>query len=84
MLLQIYYTTQIFFTSCLLCCNEGISSLFVIAYHRFTVCIVGNDVTLKTYEPTHEGLIQSWVDRFQSSDIYVILEELWEKDQKNF
>ena len=72
------------FSSCLLYCNEGIISLFVTAYHRFTVCVVGNDVTLKTYEATHEGLIQSWVDRFQSSDIYVILEELWEKDQKYF
>ena len=70
--------------SCLLYCNEGTISLFVTAYHRFTVCVVGNDVTLKTYEATHEGLIQSWVDRFQSSDIYVILEELWEKDQKYF
>jgi hypothetical protein len=70
--------------SCLLYCNEGIISLFVTAYRRFTVCVVGNDVTLKTYEATHEGLIQSWVDRFQSSDIYVILEELWEKDQKYF
>ena len=64
--------------------NEGMISLFVMAYHRFTVCVVGNEVTLKTYEATHEGLIQSWVDRFQSSDIYVILEELWEKDQKYF
>jgi dipeptidyl-peptidase-3 len=36
------------------------------------------------YDATHEGLIQSWIDRFQSSDIYVILEELWEKDQKYF
>jgi len=49
-----------------------------------TILDKGNDVTLKTYEATHEGLIQSWVDRFQSSDICVILEELWEKDQKYF
>jgi hypothetical protein len=56
----------------------------VTVYHRFTVCVAGDEVTLKTYETTHEGLIQSWVDRFQSSDIYVILEELWEKDQKYF
>jgi len=49
-----------------------------------TILDKGNDVTLKTYEATHEGLIQSWIDRFQSSDIYVILEELWEKDQKYF
>jgi len=64
--------------------NEGNISLFVMAYRRITVCVAGNDVNLKTYEATHEGLIQSWVDRFQSSDIYAILEELWEKDQKYF
>jgi dipeptidyl-peptidase-3 len=55
----------------------------VTVHHRFTVYVAGDEVTLKTYEATHEGLIQSWVDRFQS-DIYVILEELWEKDQKYF
>ncbi|GFG31542.1 hypothetical protein Cfor_09198 [Coptotermes formosanus] len=48
-----------------------------------TILQKGNDVTLKTYEATYEGLIQSWVDHFQS-DMYVILEELWEKDQKYF
>lgn len=49
------------------------------------VCFVlGNEVTLKTYEATHEGLIQSWIDRFQLSDIDIILEEMWEKDQKHF
>jgi len=69
---------------CVLYYNEGNISLFVTAYRRITVCVAGNDVTLKTYEATHEGLIQSWVDRFQSSDIYAILEELWEKDQKYF
>jgi hypothetical protein len=80
------YITQLRFSlpSCFLYYNEGIISLFVTAYPRFTVSVVGNDVTLKTYEATHEGLIQSWVDRFQSSDIYVILEKLWEKDQKYF
>ncbi|XP_069681962.1 dipeptidyl peptidase 3 isoform X1 [Periplaneta americana] len=49
-----------------------------------TVLSKGDEVTLKTYEPTHEGLIQSWIDRFNSSEIDVILEELWEKDQKYF
>ncbi|XP_067008544.2 dipeptidyl peptidase 3 isoform X2 [Anabrus simplex] len=42
------------------------------------------EVTLKTYEATHEGLIQSFIDRFPSSDIDVILEELWLKDKKYF
>lgn len=46
--------------------------------------VAGSGVTLKMYDATHEGLIQSWIDRFQSSDIDVILEELWEKDQKYF
>jgi hypothetical protein len=46
--------------------------------------VAGSEVTLKMYDATHKGLIQSWIDRFQSSDIDVILEELWEKDQKYF
>ncbi|KDR10566.1 dipeptidyl peptidase 3 [Zootermopsis nevadensis] len=49
-----------------------------------TILGQGNEVTLKTYEATHEGLIQSWIDRFQLSDIDIILEEMWEKDQKHF
>ncbi|KAJ9591568.1 hypothetical protein L9F63_001922, partial [Diploptera punctata] len=42
------------------------------------------EVILKTYDATHEGLIQSFVERFQASDVDVILEELVEKDQKYF
>lgn len=49
-----------------------------------TILSEGSEVTLKMYDATHEGLIQSWIDRFQSCDIHVILEELWEKDQKYF
>lgn len=55
---------------------------FIVILH---VCFVlGDEVTLKTYEATHEGLIQSYVDRFQLSDIDIILEEMWESDQKYF
>jgi dipeptidyl-peptidase-3 len=46
--------------------------------------VAGGEVTLKMYDATHEGLIQSWIDRFQSSDVDVILQELWQKDQKYF
>ena len=42
------------------------------------------EVVLKTYDATHEGLIQSFLDRFKSSDVDDILEELWEKDQKYY
>ncbi|PSN36117.1 Dipeptidyl peptidase 3 [Blattella germanica] len=46
--------------------------------------VKGNEVTLTTYEASHEGLIQSFMERFQSTDIDVILEELWEKDLKHY
>lgn len=44
----------------------------------------GDDVTLKSYEATHEGLIQSWLDRFPSADVDAILEGLYEKDREHF
>lgn len=46
--------------------------------------LTDDELVLKTYDATHEGLIQSFVERFQSSDVDVILEELWEKDQKHY
>lgn len=44
----------------------------------------GGDIKLKTYEPTVEGLIQSWVDRFPTSAPLENLLKLWEKDVKHF
>ncbi|XP_046434394.1 dipeptidyl peptidase 3 isoform X1 [Neodiprion fabricii] len=41
-------------------------------------------VTLKNYEPTFDGLIESWVDRFPSTEVTTTLLELWAKDQKYF
>ncbi|GLV40147.1 Dipeptidyl aminopeptidase III [Carabus blaptoides fortunei] len=41
-------------------------------------------VSLKTYEASVEGMVQSWVDRFPSSNIDTILEDLWQKDSKYF
>ncbi|CAL1276519.1 unnamed protein product [Larinioides sclopetarius] len=50
-----------------------------------TNTFVENDkVNLKTYEPSAEGMIQSWVDRFQEESVDDILEELWAKDKHNF
>ena len=37
------------------------------------------------YQATHEGLMQSWNDRFEGdSTIYQALQELWVKDQPFF
>lgn len=42
----------------------------------------GDSVAFKSYESTHEGFLQSWVERFSNShDIYQILEEIWEHDK---
>ncbi|XP_054707334.1 dipeptidyl peptidase 3-like [Uloborus diversus] len=41
-------------------------------------------VHLKNYDSTLEGMIQSWVDRFQELDVTSILEEMWEKDKPHF
>jgi hypothetical protein len=67
-----------------LCCCEGIGFHMPPVIDLSSFHVAGSEVTLKMYDATHEGLIQSWIDRFQSSDIDVILEELWEKDQKYF
>ncbi|GFY48580.1 dipeptidyl peptidase 3 [Trichonephila inaurata madagascariensis] len=41
-------------------------------------------VKLRTYTSDTEGLVESWIDRFQDANIETILEELWEKDQGLF
>lgn len=42
------------------------------------------DVTIKNYEPTFSGLIQSWIERFPTANVSDILIELWEKDKNYF
>lgn len=43
-----------------------------------------NNVTLKNYESTFTGLIQSWIERFPSADVSQALIELWNKDKHHF
>ncbi|KAL4238740.1 bifunctional diacylglycerol diphosphate phosphatase/phosphatidate phosphatase [Mactra antiquata] len=51
--------------------------------HNTTVQEDGS-VTLKDYEATSASLIQSWIDRFPSTNVDEILEELWQKDEQHF
>jgi dipeptidyl-peptidase-3 len=44
----------------------------------------GDNIVLKRYEPSVEGLITSWMERFPSSDIDALLEEAWQKDSAYF
>lgn len=47
--------------------------------------ILANEtVELKVYEPTLEGLLQSWVDRFQQPSVYENLIDLTNKDRDHF
>ncbi|XP_053986648.1 dipeptidyl peptidase 3 [Hylaeus volcanicus] len=43
-----------------------------------------NGVQLKNYEPNFAGVIQSWMERFPSSETSKTLIELWEKDKEYF
>lgn len=43
-----------------------------------------NEVQLKNYEPNFAGLIQSWIERFPSTDISQTLIEIMEKDKQHF
>jgi dipeptidyl-peptidase-3 len=46
--------------------------------------IEGDNVILKTYEATQEGLIQSWIDRYSGNFVYESLEYCWKKDKPYF
>uniref|UniRef100_A0A1L8DTF9 Dipeptidyl peptidase 3 n=1 Tax=Nyssomyia neivai TaxID=330878 RepID=A0A1L8DTF9_9DIPT len=49
-----------------------------------TIVAADGNVQLKTYDATFEGYIQSWVDRFTTTDIDVILENLAAENSKYF
>ncbi|CAK1553500.1 unnamed protein product [Leptosia nina] len=46
--------------------------------------VKGDDVELKRYPPTAEGMISSWVERFPDAKVDTILEELADADSKYF
>lgn len=41
-------------------------------------------MSLKKYDASVEGLINSWVERFPTADVDDMLEELWKKDAIHF
>ena len=46
--------------------------------------IAGADVVLKSYEPTPEGLIQSWMERYTGDSAFRGLDYCWRKDKPFF
>lgn len=42
------------------------------------------EVKLKSYDASAAGVIQSFVDRFPSTDVEDVVQELWEKDRHHF
>ncbi|XP_071446731.1 dipeptidyl peptidase 3 [Hetaerina americana] len=42
--------------------------------------IKGDEIELRNYDSTHEGLIQSWVERFPDTSIDDVLEAIYDKD----
>ncbi|XP_054717217.1 dipeptidyl peptidase 3-like [Uloborus diversus] len=55
-----------------------------IMFVQSNTVLENGEVLLKSYEPTHEDMIQSWIDRFREVDVTSLLEELWEKDRPHF
>jgi len=47
-------------------------------------CLEGESVSLKSYEATSSGLIQSFVDRFPSQDLDTQLLDLWDRDARMY
>jgi dipeptidyl-peptidase-3 len=44
----------------------------------------GSTVTLKSYDASLEGLIQSWIERFPDNAIYKALDYNWIKDKQHY
>ncbi|XP_014677265.1 PREDICTED: dipeptidyl peptidase 3-like [Priapulus caudatus] len=52
--------------------------------HNTSVTSDESSVNISTYESSPEGLIQSFIERFTSTDVDDAIIDLWKKDQPNF
>lgn len=48
------------------------------------ILLSGGKVELKLYQPTAEGMIQSWTERFPVTKVHDILEQLAEADKVHY
>lgn len=52
--------------------------------NQHVIYFLGEEVDLKRYPATAEGMITSWVERFPNTDVDELLEQLAEKDSSYF
>lgn len=51
---------------------------------KYLFLLAGGKVELKLYQPTAEGMVQSWTERFPVTNVHDVLEQLAEADKAHY